>query len=273
MFKMSLSINDKEFIWELKNSSSALMWFKLLKYHLKNDEVFYIRPHGFPGKSKPEIISTLDTALKIIFKEGNVDNPHFNLEKWSQNIANKVHHFFDDLYGKTGNETEFYNKSPKRVQWALGVVNHSVHQLETFEREHLTDYSTKSIVFEACNKIKRLRFPDSFYDDFELNVEPGSLILHYSTVGKSWIEAFVDDDQEISVEKIIPHQFFSCEFDIFFANRMEIERKTKLFNFIRSKGMDPNSKELGIGFIPLATIDKDSAETLKRTLNNRSVEI
>ena len=272
MYKLIITINQIKFEWQILDTPSAILWMKLLKHQLCSKENFYIRSHGFPFKSEDHILNILKKALSIIVEEGGAEDPHFDLENWNQTVANQVHHFFDDLYGITGNETKFFIQSPMRVQWALGVVNHCVHQLETNQRDHSILNSAKSIVFEACNNIKRLNFPDSFNEDFELNVEPGSLVLHYSTVGKTWIEAFTDNDDEIPVNKIIPHQRFSCEFDILFSNPLGSEEQNKLFNFIRKKGVDPSDPKLGLGFIPLATINSDEAASLKKVLESGKVD-
>ena len=249
--------------WQVLSDPASILWYKLFsKESLKSDE-FYFRYSGL-NHSRSNLnyfISSMNSILEII-------RPHFKFDQKlvlegeiTREELNQLHHIFEGNYGSINEETEQYKNASEDVKAALCALNHLIHDYETWQKCSTGISQFFSIIGELPDA-KKLPLPEMFETQFTLDPIPGSIVLHYGVVGKQWHEVFVDGDEVIPEEAIVPLKMISGEFDLFFADHILDSNQLADFDaFLKEKANGISRDELNIGVLPVAIPKKE------RTLN------
>jgi len=255
-----------ELKWEILDSLPALMWTKLLGNCLKNNLELFPRFNGFLNsyKDEPYLWKKLESLVEIINKWEDYPNPiEIGNEKvFSQDLANIIHHHFELLAGEIDNSSDFFKKANPKVRYAISQLNHTIHDMEALYKSQENAKERPEAVVAGLSTefkgVKRFSFPNEFYDHFSIDRQYGDIVLHYAQIGKTWMEAFLDQDDEIFENAIIPHKFITGEFDIFFGESKISEKQLSDFEvFLKKFGKDINDKKLGIGQVKVARLIRE----------------
>lgn len=179
-----------------------------------------------------------------------------------QDILNKLHHHFELLIGQTWNYSKYIMSAPSKIQWAIRLLNNQIHEFEMlmhsksqFERN---PESVHAWIFTSFSSDNRFDLADQDYDNFVIDLDFGDLVMHYCMLGKTHLDAFGHQDEHIEDNNISGLRYYSGSFDVSFGQPMNkdyFNQYLKNFNqWMRSKGLDPENKKLGIGQLLLGKL-------------------
>lgn len=246
-------------LWSVLDHEAAFCWFNLFCECLNSDNLFSPRFTGFVGGEKylELLFDSLNKCIDII----NSDGRYFIKERatnFSQDFSNSIHHHFEILSGNYDTPTEFVKNSSAEILEALFGLNYFIHDLEAYTRNQKAqnkgseDHTFIGVLVEV-KKRERYIMPPSFEKYFKLEIEFGDLVCHYSQIGKTWLDAFYDKDDQIFSEAIRPLTVLTGEFDIIFGQVNSDKIFLKNLNiFLISKGQDPDDPALKLGLLTLA---------------------
>lgn len=265
--------HDYELTWNVLEHTPATMWFQMLEKELQSNKNYLFR---YPGL-KAARLSDLQKHVDVINQDGRYQIPEIT-STFTQEYSNKIHHHFEILSGSYDQRTPFYIESSEEVKAAVDGLNHCIHDLEAWNRNQefigtereLNVFSAVVVEIRNCD---RIHMPGAFQKYFTMNLEFGDMVLHYSQIGKTWLEAFYDNDQEVFEDGIRPQFALSGEFDIFFGSLHpdEVFLK-KLGSFLKSKGKDLHDPELRLGHLPVARLESDGDwKIIKQKISTRSI--
>jgi hypothetical protein len=190
---------------------------------------------------------------------------YFDPATVDQQILNEIHHHFELLIGQVWSVSEYYKLADGGTCFAIRQLNNLCHEMESLLRPSFRNSTWWSAgVYFPSLRVTRYKFIDSDYDHFSQVQNFGDLILHYSQLGKTPMEAFAANDSEVFDDNITGLRYLSGEFDISFRTDtpLAIQQNTiakhnaRAFPWIRSRGQDPESKYTGIGFVKVADFDR-----------------
>lgn len=264
---------DYELTWNVLEHKPASIWFQMLEKEMIGGRNFLFR---YPGL-KPAKLSDLQNHIDVINEDGRYKISD-KTDQFDQEFSNKIHHHFEILSGSYDQTTEYYKESSEIVKAAVDGLNHCVHDLEAWHRNQMcvgTEHEKNvfsAVVLEIRN-CNRIHMPGAFHKYFTMNLEFGDIVLHYSQIGKTWLEAFYDNDQDIFDEGIRPQFALSGEFDIFFGSLHPDEVfLEKLRTYLQSKGKDLHDPELRLGHLPVARLElNEDWKTLKQEISFRNI--
>jgi hypothetical protein len=265
MFSIEMAFKDGgsrfKLKWTVLETTSALLWMKLLLKAAQDENAFFPRFTGFisPRKTHENICAKLNRAIELINKELNYPIPERAQGPFTQEFANKVHHHFELLAGAIDQPSQYWVMATSSAKAAIASLNHCIHDLEALSRAHSAletkNTSARALVLEGIG-VKRYKLPDLFNADFSLNNDYGDIVLHYAQIGKTWWEVFLDQDHEISNQAILPLNFITGEFDVFFESiRIQEGLKQNFDNFLSKRGVDPQDPGLRLGYITVGKLE------------------
>ena len=156
--------------------------------------------------------------------------------------------------------SDYFNSSSPEIKWAINTINCVVHEIESFIRAK-ENYGTGTEFLAVTIEFTNPTFTalPTFCDlDFTLNTNFGDLVLHYCQTGKTWWEVFIDEDEDIFPEAVIPLKVVSGEVVLFLGEVGDLEQRKKNFQkFLIEQGQNPSDPNLRLGFNVVATLDKN----------------
>lgn len=275
MYQLSLTMahyqNPDDIVdirWNIHDTPVGLLWLKIFKESLTNSGHPFPRFTGFlyGPKNMAYLTKVLNKCIDIINKDGRYHIKEKADGNWDQDFSNAIHHHFEVLVGTVEKPTEFMIKSSPEVFHAALGLNHLTHDMECLERaqervEKYPDTYFSGLIMEMLDA-KRYSFPDFVYDAFTLDSEFGAIHLHYSQIGKTWWEVFLDEDEHIFPEAIEPHFALSGGFDAYFGSYSPDKNTRDRFNkFLIEHGQDPENKKLCLGSCPVGSLDNANSKS------------
>ncbi|GAB4407297.1 MAG: hypothetical protein OHK0056_07370 [Bacteriovoracaceae bacterium] len=251
-------IPEQEFSlsWNLRSTVSGLYWQKIFISLLTNQStILYPRFTGFRNSQRD--IKHLTKYLNLCIDYINSKTEFKILKKYenySRELLNQLHHQFELMRGPSWSETDFIKKCNEDDVQVINSFNYYIHEIEALEKNLMNPENQKQKDFNAVivefYKSKRFELPRECYDDFQLDIEYGDIALHYAQTGKTWLEVYLDKDEEINTDLgINPLRSLSGEFDIFFGSfKFDDSSKNELFELIKKRGSDPAKKDLALGY-------------------------
>ncbi len=254
--------------WAVNENAVSIFWLKMLVKLCQAKQTLFPRFTGFisPYKDMLSLQKDLNDCIETINQDGRYYIPERAQSFFEQKFANAVHHHFEILRGPADRETEYFIDSPPAVRIAVLGLNHCIHDMEALHRAKEMAaqgaYSAAALVME-CVRPPKFQLPAEFYRYFTLSPAFGDVVLHYCHIGKTWWEVFLDQDEDIFNEAIVPLSAMSGEFDIFFNNHPPPETVAKFYQFLIDRGLDPDEPTLALGYLPVARlIRKDGLSNL-----------
>lgn len=256
--------------FEVRERPSGYLWFKLLNERLNNGDLFSLRYSGIKiaHRKMSDLRYRLNMAIKIInaeemTREEPGANGLYTIKEraegdFTQEFSNVIHHHFEVLYGDAFDPSPYMKKSSILCQAAIGELNQCIHDMESLDRLQKSEHAFGGIIFESWSP-KQLTMPESFYQDFSLDLDFGDIFYHYGIIGKTWWEVFLDKDEEIFMEAIRPLNVIGADFDILFGDQALDEKTLESFyQFMREKGGDPEDPKSALGHLNVAKLRGNS---------------
>ncbi len=271
--------------YEIEPHFLAQKWARALRHdYLEDDsnkvEKNYMLQHweydeaNVNGRSLTQLCSEMNRYVTHIngYFDGSSERrvnyeitQYFDPATVGQQILNEIHHHFELLIGQVWSVSEYYKLADSATCFAIRQLNNLCHEMESLLRPSFRNSGWWSAgVYFPYLRVIRYRFIDSDYDHFSQIQHFGDLILHYSQLGKTPMEAFAANDAEVFDDNITGLRYLSGEFDISFRTDtpLYIQQNTiaksnaRAFPWIRERGQDPESKYTGIGFVKVANFDR-----------------
>lgn len=272
--------NKIEVFWQIDKTVAASFWAKLLKNALLGKNLFHPRFTGFlyGPKDMKFLVQNLNKCIDRINQEGTYKIEERATLEWDQEFSNKIHHHFEILCGTVEKPTN-YLLSGDLSHWnAVLGLNQIIHDMEALEKAKARqswcpDHYFSSIIVQVFNA-KRFHIPHMMDDQFSIATKFGAIHLNYSQIGKTWWEVYLDQDEEIFPEAIVPHFAIDGGFDIFFGEYNPSKNEILDFHsFLRKQGLDPNDKTLRLGYCQVAQLeepDKYTREQWRKIIGEHS---
>jgi len=250
--------------WKLCDNPAAMMWFKILLSSAQKKTSFFPRFTGFVSRHKTmkDIQRNLNRCIDIINAESIYKISEYALDCFDQEFANVVHHHFEILAGSIEKPSRYMQNASVSLRHAISGLNYFIHDMESLHRSlHGREngfLSSCGVVTQFMEPIKRYRIPEEFLTYFTLDPEFGDMVLHYSQIGKTWWEVFLDRDHEIGQSAILPLYVLSGEFDIIFvAEKTHSDTKKEFFEFLKNKNLNIEDPKLALGYLPVASLVRE----------------
>lgn len=256
-----------ELSWTLLQNEAVLAWSNLLLLNLQNEHLeLFSRFSGFVSedKNKLSLIQGLNKCIEIINSDGVYPIEQRCPNEFTQEDLNTIHHHFEILSNE--DYRQYQQKASPEVISAIRGINYFIHDLEGHTRnialkKHNPEAGSTSILLEFRN-CARYALPGTFNKYFSTKIEFGDMVLHYSQVGKTWLEAYWDKDTAIFDEAIRPLEILSGEMDILFnkllLNKEDLDNFKK---FLNSKGQSPENPDLRLGHLKVASFNAEALTT------------
>lgn len=233
------------------------------------------QPGNPNARDIPALCSEMNRYVTVIneYFDGSAEDrapyhitQYFDPATLDQQILNEIHHHFELLIGQVWSVSEYYKMANWATKFAIRQLNNLCHEMESLRRPGLQQSQGKwsAGIYFPWIPTMRYKFVESDYDHFTQVQRFGDLCLHYAQLGKTPLEAFAARDDEVFDDNITGLRYLSGEFDIMFMPDRSVESQranladynSRAFPWIRARGQDPESKFTGIGFIPVAFLDR-----------------
>ncbi|MCO4793579.1 MAG: hypothetical protein KC493_07700 [Bacteriovoracaceae bacterium] len=243
--------------WELSSNVGAALWLKLLRKCIFDQVEMRGRFSGFTqGPRDWKFLGERINKCVEIINDADIDyqiEERFS-EPFNQDYSNKIHHHFEVLIGPCWDKTELFRNTTDKVRDAICGLNEYIHEMEVLERAEINDFDHRfHAAFAVFHWVKGITIPDICNEEFTLDYKWGDIVLNYAQIGKTWLEVYLDEDEEIFPEAILPLRQLTGSFDIFFGEMHDHEKvHQEILDLIQKSGGDPNDSRNRIGYLPVA---------------------
>jgi hypothetical protein len=191
---------------------------------------------------------------------------------------NEIHHHFELLIGQVWNVSDWFLKASDDTRYWIRLINNLTHEIENMvdtitaviTRQETTPWSPP--MFMNIGKMGKDNYGGYFsekichelvleeYQCFDKIHNWGQMLLYYSQLGKSHLDAFNDGDEIIDRDNISSHRYVTGEFCIIMTNMDETleakERGYKRFiEWCEKHDFNHTDPLLGIGIPVVADLD------------------
>ena len=252
---------ELELFWELEKNKIVFLWLKKILKIFKYDFHLKSRWSGFQIENRKNefLLKRLKKCIEIINACDyiNYKIPPLDVEEHNVDLHNLYHHHFEILMGKTWQPSSFIKEAQKKDDQLLMSAISGLNELSHEIIDSKVDFPNITNII-LSNKINNSFLPDYADNYFTLENFFGAIYLHYSQIGKNWLDFLMDNDDVISKKDVETLKNFNGEFDICFMKNIFIgsEDYKKLFFFIKEKLENINenieNKKLRLGRILIA---------------------
>lgn len=178
-------------------------------------------------------------------------------ERHNQELLNVLHHHFEVTQGQLWNPGSVLANANGETRLAICYLNHCCHELEAwYETEKIKDegYANGYFYYNLLGVTERIELDPKFKGQFVKDIEDGLVYLHYAQTGKTWYEAYLDNDDVVGSAGISEHRVISGEFNCYFGTGYQLPTDDKFGAWLESKGVDPKDEQLALGYAPVGRI-------------------
>ena len=318
MVRIVLSKHDNfkdhmELYIEATESYTAKKWLRLLKNNVYNKVPLkkHVSMHGWimdKTRTLKHIIDELNNTVNEInnfnfAKQAYLTNQStikkdFNVsldltidnllqETFNLDVVNQLHDKFVQLEGaKTLDNLDqvspYFKIATPEIRWQISKLNNLAHELFHWGAEYnrwkkYKIYSPEIHVHYYDNK-DNVFFEEDDNEAFTMRHEFGGVYLGDTTVGKTYWDAFNDDDKHIDNNELEPPKNITADFHIHFGQSTNSEdnkiKETKYWKYLYNRGLrdhEPANIRVGqclVGKVDwLKTFDNQIQEQIQNTLN------
>jgi hypothetical protein len=211
-------------------------------------------------RTKDHICNDLDRSIAVInyYSDYKIkENFELLRYEYNQDLLNVLHHHFEVTQGQLWNPSSTLAKANGETRLAICFLNHCCHELEAWyetEKIKAEGYSNGYFYYNLLGVTDRIELDPKFKKQFVKEVDDGMVYLHYAQTGKTWYEAYLDNDNDVGSNGISEHRVISGEFNCYFGTGYELPSDDKFASWLESKGVDPNDEQLALGYGPVGKI-------------------
>lgn len=176
---------------------------------------------------------------------------------YDQELLNTLHHHFEVMQGQLWNPGKSLEMANGETRLAICFLNHCCHELEAwYETTKIKKdgYTNGYFYYNLLGVTDRIELDPKFKKQFTKNVDDGLVYLHYAQTGKTWHEAYLDNDTVVEPAGISEHRLISGEFACYFGSGYELPSDEKFSAWLESKGVDPTDEQLALGYGPVGRV-------------------
>jgi hypothetical protein len=260
-----------EFDWNVRTSPLAEKWLTEMVKALKCP--YRMREERFCGwaNTKEDLQYFADRINEAVVTINSFYGDRYRIAEraqlgMEQKILNQLHHHFELLLGQSWNPSELSRNAPMEVHSAIRRLNDRIHDYEHALKAQTLPGTPKSF---QCQFLPYPQRPLSLDDlaTFSYACDPGDIVTNYCQLGKTWVEAFGDQDEEIFLDNISPLRFYAPAFMCNFfeatpASAASLREQVK--EFIREKSrsfgvpIDPDDVRQALGHSVYASLPSHS---------------
>lgn len=247
------------------DSVLANIWLKQLDYLLETHHNKIFQKNfsllGFHNKYRTvhDICNDLDRAVQTInYYKSYFIKEDFSLlrEQYDQELLNILHHHFEITQGQLWKPGSVLASANGPTRNAISLLNHCCHELEAwYETEkNYPEWVNGYFYYNLLGVTERIEIPIEEKKNFTKDITDGMVYLHYAQTGKTWHEAYLDNDMHVQPDGISEHRVISGEFNCYFGTGYELPSDEKFSSWLESKGIDPANEQLGLGYAKVGEI-------------------
>lgn len=213
------------------------------------------------GRSVQFLCDKLNSDIDIINKDLNPKgyefiDLHFDVESMknqivSRDLLNHIHHHFESLIGQVWAPSKWIGMAQQRTRDAIRNLNNICHELEatircirySFPPQINISLNGKDFQGQYFQK-NCVELTLENYQDFLTHSEWGTINIYYSQLGKTFKEAFNDNDDYIKDSNISAHRYLTGEFILAFYTMNS--PSSRFIEWLKEKELDPEDPFLGI---------------------------
>jgi len=258
--------NDIKYIHiQADDSSLAQLWLKQLDYLLEthNNKIFQknFSLLGFHNsyRTVEDICNDLDRSIQIInyYKSYRINEDFTALRYgYNQELLNVLHHHFEITQGQLWAPGSVLATSNGETRNAICMLNHCCHELEAWyetEKNYPT-WVNGYFYYNILGVTNRIEIPVHEKKNFVREITDGIVYLHYAQTGKTWYEAYLDNDTQVEASGISEHRIISGEFNCYFGTGHELPMDNNFTTWLEDRGVDPTDEQLALGYAPVGRI-------------------
>lgn len=250
---------------EPNDSTLASVWLKQLDHLLAthNNKIFQknFSLLGFHNdyRTREHICNDLDRSIQTInyYKSYRINENFSSLRyEYNQELLNVLHHHFEITQGQLWKPGSVLSTSNGETRNAICMLNHCCHELEAWyetEKNNPT-WTNGYFYYNLLGVTDRIEIPLEEKKNFTRNITDGLVYLHYAQTGKTWYEAYLDNDTIVKSDGISEHRIISGEFNCYFGTGYELPLDEKFTEWLINKGIDPTNEQLALGYAPVGRI-------------------
>lgn len=252
---LDMSIND---------TAVAKKWAQLLSKLLDNKDLVYQKNFSLlgnitPYRSRHDIVNDLLRAVDILKGQNYHIAEDFSplISEYNQELLNCLHKHFENMHGQIWNPSKHLLRSTGEQSYAISMLNFCCHELEAYY-DSLDKNNLNPNIYFYYNVLGATHREELTLEDkqhFTTHMIPGMVYLHYAQTGKTHYEAYLDNDDDVSVDNISEHRLISGEFCVYFGPGYKLPMDVNFLNWLASKGFDINDNSLALGYCPIGHID------------------
>jgi hypothetical protein len=268
------------------DNSLSHKWFNALKklvtenYHLEKNYCFM----GFDQSDRtPEYICDQINRSIAAINAANIGytiDDHFTVNNTvgddyalDPDRFNKLHRYFEDLQGVSGNLSKFYNCSSYEIKWHIRQLNLLCHEYESLilsiRKAHTAPAWRRPSQLMCWLNAPRFVLDKEDYSLFgieTINRNLGGVYIGVNkAVGKHHWEVFNDEGRDSRIGELVTSTLRSQteaagDFDIEWANNpgefpWQKKQLQEFRTWLLANGFDPEDKSLTIGHPQVAQVD------------------
>ena len=249
------------------DNNLALLWLSRLDKLMEKNTI-YVKNFSLLGfncdyRTPQEVCNELDRAIHIINTKTDyrIDEDYTLLRtQYDQQLLNRLHYHFETTHGQVWSPTQLLATSSGEVRLSICMLNHCCHWLETWYDEETKKEKWDNTIrnayyyYNVLGANEKIELPQNEKKNFTKTVDNGLVYLHYAQTGKTWYEAYLDNDNDVTDAGISEHRLISGEFDCHFGDTYEFPTDEEFTEWLVSKGVDPTNEQNGLGYAEVGRV-------------------
>jgi len=209
---------------------------------------------GYPVTEQPELLERLSIDD---FAQGP-NNAKMNL----------IHNYFPKLAGSAQRTSNYMYAASPDIRIKICRLNLEVHELHTLLQKD-PDHAGMHLNISWQRAPKNLSMLPTVFDDiFSKKIIFGDVFLGYPQVGKTYFEAFIEEDEELNDENVEPIRLLSGDMLLHLSSDIDDATIEQFNKWLIDKNLDPNDRSLRLGFAVLGKVIDVDKNIVKNVLCN-----
>ena len=224
-----------------------------------NDTLDTIEAYDFVANTKPEYPVYKNPEIPVRLTLEDLNKGHNN-EK-----MNIIHNYFPTLVGPYNKTTNWLYVASEEIRECMCRLNEEVHELHTVlqhEKDNFLSLHISISWFRDADKLTLL--PDIFNELFTKEVKKGDVLLSYPQIGKTHIEAWTEQDEELEDEHVDCIEKLSGGMLLKLSPDMTYPYLQGFDDWLIENGLDPNDENLRLGWAVLGRVKDVESLTKER---------
>jgi len=181
---------------------------------------------------------------------------------------NLIHNYFPKLAGSAQKTSNYMYAASPEIRIKICRLNLEVHELHTLLQKDPNHIGMHlNISWQRAPK-NLPTLPNIFDDIFFKKISFGDVLLGYPQVGKTYFEAFIEEDEELSEENVEPIRLLSGDMLLHLSSDIDDNIIEKFNKWLKDRNLNPDDRSLRLGFAVLGKVINVDRNVVKNVLCN-----